>query len=322
MLLTTQRSVPLVLDLDGTLIHTDTFHEMMACLLHQKPWALLCLPFWFLKGRAYAKAQLVERTDLNLETLPYNAHLLSFAQKEAGEGRPIILATGTDQRLAQKISDHLGIFQDVIGSNGKVNMTGPRKGQALLDRFGVQGFDYAGDSPIDEFVWQLSRKALVVCPKWGVLNKARILKAPPEIHYIPRARGRVLATLSALRPLFWLFNLMSSSISLFVGLSLLSSGLLIAGDLFNLERDRRGTCNKKSVFAEGHLHLTTAFIMTPFLILSSLFFMCFIAGSGLYICVYISLFIGLDRLTRCVSQPFRWTLLGLFQTLAALIMGV
>ncbi|MBA3814233.1 MAG: haloacid dehalogenase-like hydrolase [Alphaproteobacteria bacterium] len=319
-MLTSQRPIytliPLVLDLDGTLIHTDTFHEMMVSLLTRKPLILLRLPFWFLKGRAYAKAQLVEHAEVNLATLPYNKQLLAFAQKE---GRPLILATGTDQRLAQKISDHLGIFQDVIGSNGKINMTGHQKGKALCERFGRQGFDYAGDSSVDTSVWQVSRKALVVCPKWRVLQKARALKNAEHIHYIPRDYSRLFSFLLALRPFFWLFNLLASSASLGIGLSFLSSGLLILNDLLLMEKERTGLCKRKSVFARGKLHLQTAFMMSPLLILSSLFFMWSILGNGLYIVVYISLLLGLDRMTRVVSPPLRWAVLGLFQTLAAII---
>lgn len=322
MLLTTQprqsSSIPLVLDLDGTLIRTDTFHEMMAYLLTHNPLILLCLPFWFFKGRAYAKAQLVAHAFLNLETLPYNKHILSFARKESQTGRPLILATGTDQRLAEKISDHLGIFQEVIGSKGTTNMTGHQKGQALFDRFGVHGFDYAGDSPIDAAVWQLSRRALVVCPKWGVLKKVCALKRSDEIHYISREIRRPFALFLALRPLFWLFNLVTTSVTLFLGLGFLSSGLLIIGDLFTLELERKRVCKNKSVFADGHLHLITAFILAPLLILSSLFFI----GVGGYIAVYIPLFMGLDRLTRLTSPPLRWTALSLFQLFAALSLSL
>lgn len=322
MLLTTQHPqpspVPLVLDLDGTLIRTDTFHEMMVYLLIHKPLILLRIPFWLFKGRAYAKAQLVGHAVLNLETLPYNKNLLFFAQKEFQEGRSLILATGTDQRLAQKISDHLGIFQEVIGSNGDLNMTGHQKRKALLDRFGVHGFDYAGDSPIDTPIWEISRKALVVCPKWGVLKKAGALKDSDHIHYFSREIKRPFALFLALRPLFWVLNLMSTSLNFFLGLSFLSSGLLILGDLFILELERKGLCNNKSVFAKGHFHLVTAFILAPLLISSSLFF---IGGKG-YIGVYILFFMGLDRFTRYISQSLRWMLLGLFQLFAAFFMGL
>jgi hypothetical protein len=315
-------SLPLVLDLDGTLIRTDTFHEMMAHLLIQKPWKLLSLPLWFLKGRAFAKARLVESCELSPHQLPYNSQLVAFAQKEAQGGRPLIMATGTDQRVAQKIADHLGFFQEVIGSDGHTNMIGHHKKQALLARFGAQGFDYGGDSLVDACVWQVSRKALVVYPKWRVLKRACALKEAEHIQYFPREKARGLALLSALRPFFWLPNLLTLSGSLFVAFSFLTSGLLIGGDLLTLYKERRHSL-KKSIFAEGHLHLTTAFILAPSLLLSSLFcIILFYPQVALLSLLYSPLFIGLDRLTRSTTQGLRWALLSFFQLFVAWVAGI
>ena len=316
-------SLPLVLDLDGTLIHTDTFHEMMVSLLIHKPWILLKLPFWFLKGRPYTKAQLITYTDLDLATLPYNKALLSFARQAREEGRPLILATGTDQRLAQKISDHLGIFQKVIGSDGKINMTGRQKGSTLVEHFGVHGFDYAGDSSIDEWVWNLAHKAIVVCPKRGVLKKAHSLKKSEHIHLIPREKQRMWACILALRPLFWAFNVLSPSFAVFMGMSLLSSGLFILGDLLMIEKERQQKSTLiKSVFTKGQLHLSTAFMMAPFLIAFSTFFLFSSVKLSMYSALYVPLFISMDCFSRHLFPSLRWTLLGLLQLLILLLVSL
>ena len=178
--------IPLVLDLDGTLIKTDTLYILILSLFYKKPWYVPLLPFWFWKSRPFAKARLTELIDLPTHTLPYNFELLDFAKREAKKGRTLILATGTDQRLAQKIADHLGIFHEVIGSDGQINMTGPRKQKALVQRFGAYGFDYAGDAHIDLHVWAVSRRALVVRPKRGVLKRILAIKASDRIHHFPR----------------------------------------------------------------------------------------------------------------------------------------
>ncbi len=180
-----QNEVPLVLDLDGTLIHIDTFHKMTYLLCAKKPWLVPCIPLWLLKSRPYAKERLSSLVDLLPQSLPYNSKLLDYVKSESQKGRPLILATGTDQSVAEKIAEHLGFFQDVIGSNGKVNMTGPHKRDALLQRFGTFGFDYAGDALIDLHVWQVARKALVVRPKPGVLNKLHKIKDAADIHHFP-----------------------------------------------------------------------------------------------------------------------------------------
>jgi hypothetical protein len=313
---------PLVLDLDGTLIRTDTFHEMMVHLLVTRPWVLLRLPFWFLKGRAFAKARLAEQSDIMPQDLPYNVHLLEFTQGEIQKGRPLILATGTDQKVAEKIAQHLGIFQEVIGSDGHINMTGLHKQKALLDRFGAQGFDYAGDSFVDTHIWQVSHQALVVHPKWGVLAQVQKMKGPENIHSFPREKHRFVALLLALRPFFWVCNLMAPSGILFLALSLFSSGLLMAGDLFSLHKERIGDF-KKSVFAEGHLHLITALILAPLLTLSGILLISYTLPWGAVLSlVYMLSFFGLDRLTRPFAQNFRWILMVFFQICTTLMISV
>ncbi len=175
--------IPLVLDLDGTLIHTDTCHHMTLLLLFKKPWLVPFILYWLIRNRPYGKAKLATWVSFYPERLRYNQQLLEFAQNEAKKGRMLILATGTDQLVAEKIATHLGIFHEVIGSNGIINMTGHNKKQALLERFNVGGFDYAGDAPIDLYVWEVSRKAIVVRPKRGVIERVQSLKSAEHIHY-------------------------------------------------------------------------------------------------------------------------------------------
>lgn len=317
--------VPLVLDLDGTLIRTDTFHEMIVHLVFRKPLLLFLLPFWFLKGRAYAKARLRCYVDLCPSSLPYNSHLLTFATSEAQKGRSLILATGTDQKVAEKIAQHLGIFQDVIGSYDTINMTGPNKQKALIERFGHEGFDYAGDSIIDLHVWSSSRKALVVHPKKNVLRKVQRLKEKTHIIYFPREKPRILALVLALRPLMWAWNIFSFSWGLFLSLSFLSSALFIGVDLLMLSKERTSqpqTLLKPSIFAEGHLHLTTALLISSgflafFLILSS-----YLLSFGVLLSLaYAVVFITLDRTTRPLTFSVRWTLLSICQIMFAFLMG-
>jgi hypothetical protein len=298
---------PLVLDLDGTLIRTDTFHEMMVQALCRKPWVLLLIPFWFLKGRAYTKSRLSCQVDLHPTCLPFNVSVVKFAEAEAKSGRSLILATGTPQKIAERIADSLGFFQGVIGSTDHINMTGLQKQKALVDRFGIQGFDYAGDSRVDTYVWKLARKIIVVHPKYRVLKEANSLQDSAMITHFPRKMSRLKALLLSLRPLFWVCNLMVPTWSLFVSLCLLTSGLFIFGDLLTLHKERARPF-KQSIFAEGHLHLSTAFILAPLLILPPLIFFPILT-------IYSSLFLSADLLTRMLPQGLRWLILALLQTL-------
>lgn len=300
------KPLPLVLDLDGTLIRTDTFHEMILRLSYKKPWLLLFLPFWFLKGRPFTKARLVKETDLTPLHLAYNMPVLAFAKEEAKTGRPLVLATGTNQKVALEIAEHVGIFQEVIGSNDHVNMTGLNKQKALLERFGPGGFDYAGDSHKDLYVWKVARHAFVVHPKWGVLRRVKALLGANNITWFSREKSHFLALFLALRLVFWVCNLEASSVFLFIALCLFSSGLFITGDLVTLYKEREKSF-KKSVFATGDLHLTTGFLLISLCIPSLLFFPMLL--------LYLPVFLGADLTTRRIPQPLRWGLLSLLQLL-------
>ncbi|MDZ4322864.1 MAG: hypothetical protein U1A05_02110, partial [Alphaproteobacteria bacterium] len=227
------------------------------------------------------------------------------------------LATGTNQRVAESIASHFGFFQEVIGSDTKTNMTGLKKQQALLTRFDHQGFDYAGDSSIDAHIWHVCAKALVVHPKRGVLKAATRLKDPSDLHYFPREKKRPWALFQVLRPLFWSLNLLLlPSWPLFMLWSAFTSGLLITGDLLNLHRARISKSHT-SQFAEGHLHLITAFLLSTLLLsFPLLVFMLRAPWEGFIAITYMPFFMALDRLTRPLHPGVRWSILGLSQLLA------
>jgi hypothetical protein len=54
----TSSSLPLAVDMDGTLITTDALVEAAASLVKQNPIHLFNLVLWRLKGKAYAKHQI------------------------------------------------------------------------------------------------------------------------------------------------------------------------------------------------------------------------------------------------------------------------
>jgi FMN phosphatase YigB (HAD superfamily) len=146
-------SVPLCVDLDGTLIKTDVLWESLARLLKQNPLWLFAVLFWLTRGRAAMKKEIAARMELDPANLPYHTALLEFLKAEHAKGRKLILATAADMRLAQSVARHVGLFDDVIASDGKTNIRGKNKGRALAERFGAKAFDYAGNSSVDLPVW-------------------------------------------------------------------------------------------------------------------------------------------------------------------------
>jgi hypothetical protein len=156
-------AIPLCVDLDGTLIKTDLFWESSLLLLKRNPLWLFALPIWWMKGRAHLKRQIATRSgQLDPARLPYHKSFLEFLRSEHRRGRQLILATASDRSLAQPVANHIGLFCDVLASDGKTNLRGAAKRQALVERYGERGFDYAGNSSVDLAVWRQARAAIVV----------------------------------------------------------------------------------------------------------------------------------------------------------------
>lgn len=124
----TSKTRSLVIDFDGSLIYTDTLHESALKLLGTKPIDALFLPLWLSQGKAALKNKLAEKVELDVETLPYNLDLLSWLKEQKSAGRQLILCTATDISIANKISEHLGIFDDVMASDGITNLAGLSRG--------------------------------------------------------------------------------------------------------------------------------------------------------------------------------------------------
>ena len=99
---------PLCVDLDGTLVKSDTLMDSLLLLVRSRPLAALQLPFWVLRGKAAFKAEVGARVSLDVRHLPYNRSVVEYLEIERGEGRKLYLATGADQQLAARIADHLG----------------------------------------------------------------------------------------------------------------------------------------------------------------------------------------------------------------------
>ena len=167
-----ENQIPLVVDLDGTLIKTDLLWESLARRLRKNPLQLFPVLFWWTRGRALLKQKLAARVRIDPATLPYHEPFLKFLREQKNAGRKIILATASDLQMAKPVADYIGLFDEVLGSDGKTNLRSGNKLKALAEKFGERGFDYAGNSSADLAVWRGAREAIVVNASRGLVNQA------------------------------------------------------------------------------------------------------------------------------------------------------
>ncbi len=173
-----EKTVPLCVDLDGTLIQTDLLLEGCRAFLRQARFRdyrhLLALR----KGRAAFKAVIAELFPLDMTALPYREPLLNFLSEQHRLREKILLVTAAHQTLARQMAEHLALFDEVLASDGSHNLKGANKGRALVQRFGEGGFDYIGDSPADLRVWPHARTAYLIGPRARRLEQVLKRKHP------------------------------------------------------------------------------------------------------------------------------------------------
>lgn len=164
-------ATPLCVDLDGTLLKTDTLYELLVLVLKQQPWLLFVLPIWLLRGKHVLKRELSDRCLLGVSTLPKNSEFVDFLCAERERGRRLFLVTGAYHHVAQAVADYYGFFDGVFATDEKCNLTGSNKAALLVEKFGDKGFDYAGNDSVDVPVWKSARTAYLVNATPGVARR-------------------------------------------------------------------------------------------------------------------------------------------------------
>jgi 4-hydroxybenzoate polyprenyltransferase len=277
----------LCVDLDGTLIRGNVLWECCLLLLKERPSKLLWLPFWLLKGLAFLKQQLAASVDFTPSLLVYREQVLKFLRNEKAAGRRIVLATAADRKIAEAVSAHVGLFDEVHASDGKQNLKGKNKAAFLAERYSNTGFEYVGDSAADIEVWRRARAAYVV----GTESRARQATAVTtlagtmlelEVPFGTTCR----AWIAALRGHHWAKNILlflplalshnlafHPVLSTFAGFALYgfcASGLYILNDLLDLHSDREHPWKKARPIASGDISIPQGLAVSLILIGSSL----------------------------------------------------
>ncbi len=170
------KRVPLIVDLDHTLINTDLLYESSIGVLKKQPWMIFLYPFWFFKGKGYLKSQLAKRFEIDVTKLPYIQATIDYINDRKKQGDVIILATASYKGYAFSVAKHIKLFDDVMASNADFNLSSHNKADKLVARFGKKNFDYMGDHMRDMPVWEVSNMAILVNVSDKIINSTKHLK--------------------------------------------------------------------------------------------------------------------------------------------------
>jgi 4-hydroxybenzoate polyprenyltransferase/phosphoserine phosphatase len=262
-----ESGIPLCVDLDGTLVKSDTLYDSLLVLLRTNPRKVPHLFGKLLRGKAAFKAYITDSVILDVAHLPYNRKLLLYLQTEHAHGREIYLATGADVRLARRIADHLGIFSGVLGSDGDTNLTGVHKLHRLRTSLN-QSFSYIGNATADLPLLAEAGEAMVANPTRSLRARMRARGIHPAREFDERIRP-FKSVIRAIRIHQWAKNILifapmllahdlrlntlMSALVAFFCFSLVASATYVVNDLLDIEADRRHSHKRRRPFASGDL---------------------------------------------------------------------
>ena len=275
--------LPLCVDLDGTLVKSDTLLDALCQFVRRYPDQLWRLPVWLAGGRARLKMELAARAPLDVARLPYNTELLRYLQAQKRAGRALYLTTGADGALAGRVAAHLGLFDEVLASDGVTNLTSSKKLALLESRFGA--FDYVGNSTADLPLLDGARQAMLANPTRGVLIAVRIQQIPIARTFLdqrPRARTLVKAirvhqwakNILLLAPLLLSHKLSRGPVLAVIAamfcFSFMASANYLVNDMLDIESDRRHPGKRFRPFAAGDLSVSSGLGLALLLAAASL----------------------------------------------------
>lgn len=274
----------LCVDLDGTLVKSDTLADSALALARHHPSALLKLPGWLIQGKAALKQHIASTIQLDAAHLPYNRKLLQYLEQQQATGRPIYLATAADANVAHRIAAHLGLFTGVLASNGTTNLSGNNKLAAFRQQFG-DNFSYIGNALIDLPLLQHSQQPMVANPTRALRSALRRARIIPAVTFNEQV-SPLKAWFKAIRIHQWAKNLLiflplllahahapslaAGAAIAFLSFSLCASATYIVNDLLDLDADRQHPRKRLRPFAAGDLSAASGIVVILFFLAASI----------------------------------------------------
>jgi 4-hydroxybenzoate polyprenyltransferase len=263
-----QRSVPLCVELDDTLVSSGFMTEGVLRCIRQDLRFVVTAVGLALRGKTALKAELLRRCSDDPATLPFNQELLQWLKAEHARGRRLFLYSRGHGEVAQRVADHLAIFDGTVTGGSRRDGRGSPQGCALAAQFGPLGFDFVGSESTDTEIWKAARNSIVV---------TRAQRLPARLEALPRIEKQFVATrhtaltwVQALRLHQWSKNLLvfvpavvshrlfdptviRSTCLAFLCFGLCASATYIVNDLMDLDSDRTHARKRQRPFASGAL---------------------------------------------------------------------
>lgn len=319
--------VPLVVDLDDTLLATNPSHEALLDVVRSNPCALLRLPFVARGGASAVSDYLAGSSTIDVETWPAREDLVAFMREQATAGRKVVLVTSASRQIGEAVARRFGFISEVIAADAECDMRGEARAEWLRRAF-PGGFIYAGASEADLPVWRQSRESVLVNTPDVVADRARQMRTPlaelappqpllgPVLHslrlhqwaknalvFVPLVLGG-----KATDPAAW----MAAALG-FLALGLAASATYIINDLWDLPNDRRHWSKRARPLASGALPIGTGVTIAAAALLLA-FALAALLGSGplAVLAAYVGMTLSYSFALKRVPMLDVFMLAGLF----------
>lgn len=229
------------------------------------------------RGKAFFKDAIAQGIDLDPASLPYDEAVLGLIREAVEAGRPVYLASASNERFVSAIADHFGFFAGWFGSGPSTNVSGRNKARLLAERFGKGGFDYIGNDRADIHVWEVAAKRIAVRTP-SRLNKqlaalgVEVIDSPKpalatwlklfRVHQYAKNALVFLPLLTAHK--FGLGSFLDCFLAT-VAFCLCASSVYILNDLIDLSADRAHPTKKNRPLAAGTIPILHGLIAVPVL---------------------------------------------------------
>lgn len=272
-------------DLDGSMLAGDLLWESFLGLARTRPWELLRVPGWLAQGVANLKRRLAERGAVDVASLPYREDVLAYLRQRREQGCRLVLTTAADEQLARRVAEHVGLFDEVIASDGATNLKGPKKLAQIEARLGPERFDYVGNGPEDLPLWEAAGRAIVVHPSASLCRRVRA-RCRDELVF-ERPERSLASWLRMLRMHQWAKNillfvplvtshrlgelrLVAACLMAFIAFCCGASSIYILNDLFDLPADRKHARKRFRPLAAGRVSVSTGLATSGMLLLAAI----------------------------------------------------
>jgi 4-hydroxybenzoate polyprenyltransferase len=274
---------PLCVDLDGTLVTTDTLAESVMRLLRRAPWAIVRL-LTLVASPVRFKTRVAGGVQLDPEKLPYRGELVSALRACREQGRSVVLATAAHRSIAEGVAGHLGIFDAVHASDATRNLKSASKRDVLVAAYGKNGFDYVGDSTADIAIFAAANRGYLIGASRSAESEAR---TAGNVKVISRRPSPLPAAWKELRPHQWSKNALvvvplllapgaltwssvACAAAAFIAFSCCASAGYVINDVVDIDADRVHRTKFRRPFASGDLPIAYAPFLVFALVVASL----------------------------------------------------